>query len=304
MDGQRRRDVALAVLTVLAITLAAVAAVPMFSQGPGDEPGAASDTTVATPSDLEPQSEETVPEVLWAAIVGLVYAIWEIVAVVVLWLLSFFDPFDLESGEANESVPLAENQSREEIPTTTSNGTGGFGDEPGAPSTLPIDEPLVLLLFAVLLLLGVTIAVRYDAVGSVVRLVSGSDGSDRDPNLDGLGRVAGAAADRVEAANSPEAADNAIYRAWNEMVDLLGVPDPQSDTPRQFADAAVEAGMDPDDVSVLTRTFEEVRYGGASVSEERRREASDAFRRIEAEYTADDETVTSDDTDRDPEVRG
>ncbi|MFW6349169.1 MAG: hypothetical protein ACOC3U_02185 [Thiohalospira sp.] len=46
-----------------------------------------------------------------------------------------------------------------------------------------------------------------------------------------------------------------------EMVDLLDVGGPRDATPRQFERKAIDAGMDPTDVGVLTRTFEEVRYG-------------------------------------------
>ena len=99
-----------------------------------------------------------------------------------------------------------------------------------------------------------------------------------------IGAAAGAAADRIEAEAD---VDNEIYRAWVEMTRHLEVANPDASTPAEFAAAAVDAGMDREDVEELTGLFEVVRYGGATPTEERERRAVEALRRIESEYASD-----------------
>jgi len=110
---------------------------------------------------------------------------------------------------------------------------------------------------------------------------------ERDPDreveydLDRVGKAAGAAADRLDADADPS---NEVYRAWREMTRHLRVDRPASSTPAEFAAAATDAGMDPDDVAQLTDLFEAVRYGGEAPTEERVRRAREALRRIERTY--------------------
>ena len=61
---------------------------------------------------------------------------------------------------------------------------------------------------------------------------------------------------------------NEIERAWWTMVERTGVDDARTKTPGECADDAVAAGADEDAVATLTRTFEAVRYGGASVTDD------------------------------------
>ncbi|MBX0293288.1 DUF4129 domain-containing protein [Haloarcula nitratireducens] len=96
-----------------------------------------------------------------------------------------------------------------------------------------------------------------------------------------LGEAAGRAADRI-ADDAP--LDNAVYRAWREMTDALAVPDPETSTPGEFQTAAVDAGMDPEDVAVLTDLFRTVRYGDRPATEERERRAEQALRNVERAY--------------------
>ncbi|WP_390215270.1 DUF4129 domain-containing protein [Halobaculum halobium] len=86
--------------------------------------------------------------------------------------------------------------------------------------------------------------------------------------------------------------ENEVYRAWREMTGALAVDNPRSTTPAEFAVAAVDAGMDRDDVDTLTDLFEAVRYGAEPVTPEREREAVDALRRIEETY-ADGDSLDS-----------
>lgn len=98
----------------------------------------------------------------------------------------------------------------------------------------------------------------------------------------------GAAAGRAAEDLAEEASfENAVYRAWREMVDAVAADAPETTTPGEFADRAVAAGMDPEDVAELTSLFETVRYGDLPVTEERRRQAEAALRRIEATYAGD-----------------
>lgn len=101
-----------------------------------------------------------------------------------------------------------------------------------------------------------------------------------------LASVAGRTADEIDAAADVE---NAVYRAWAEMTQTLSVTDPETTTPGEFATAAVDAGMNPDDVRELTRLFEEVRYGDVAVTPQREQQAIETLRRIEQTYGGDNE---------------
>lgn len=158
---------------------------------------------------------------------------------------------------------------------------GGSG-APGSGTGTTLTDPSVLLM------VGLGIAL----VAAVALLFVSSSGDDPDadepvpepdPTADvaAVGRAAGDAADRIESTTD---VDNEVYRAWREMTDHLDVRNPESSTPSEFAAAAVEAGLDREDVSELTSLFEAVRYGGESPTEERERRAIEALRRIEREY--------------------
>ncbi|WP_435126985.1 DUF4129 domain-containing protein [Halobaculum sp. D14] len=127
------------------------------------------------------------------------------------------------------------------------------------------------------------------------------DVADEEPGLPeperaaAVGAAAGAAADRLEADADLE---NEVYRAWRELTAHLDVDGPDSSTPGEFAAAAVDAGMNPDDVSAITDLFEQVRYGDAEPTPERERRAVDALRSIEETYGAgDDAGVAGDDAE-------
>lgn len=118
----------------------------------------------------------------------------------------------------------------------------------------------------------------------------GSDDVAEDPSIkpgkaNELGEVAGDVADDIEGNSEPS---NAVYRAWAEMADVLDIDDPETSTPTEFADAARDVGLAPDDIAELTALFEEVRYGTATATEDRESRALDALRRIEQTYTQSD----------------
>lgn len=118
---------------------------------------------------------------------------------------------------------------------------------------------------------------------------------DEEPGLEEFGAVAGDAADSIESTDA--SVDNAVYRAWREMTDLLAIDDPETTTPGQFEAAAVEAGLDDDHVGDLTRLFEEVRYGEMD-PEPRADLAVETLRHIEETYTTDENTSEPEEEDR------
>lgn len=106
-------------------------------------------------------------------------------------------------------------------------------------------------------------------------------------DLDGVARVAGEAADRIE--DSDVDTENAVFEAWRDMTSHLDVPDWRTTTPAEFRAAALDAGMSADDVATLTDLFRAVRYGGAEPTEEREERAIRALRSIEETYGGDAE---------------
>lgn len=74
---------------------------------------------------------------------------------------------------------------------------------------------------------------------------------------------------------------NDVYRAWSEMVSQLYVEDPHTKTPQEFAEAAVEDGMNPEAVGTITTLFEQVLYGDEDVSAEQEARAREAMERLD-----------------------
>lgn len=114
--------------------------------------------------------------------------------------------------------------------------------------------------------------------------------ASRDRLLDWLGvDVAGSgaadAADDPDRSLDPDPQDE-VERAWYEMVTALDVDERWSKTPREYAEEAVARGRDADAVSRVTEVFEEVRYGGQPVTDERERRARDGLERLQTEEDA------------------
>lgn len=158
---------------------------------------------------------------------------------------------------------------------------GGGGDA-GADTTQPFSPSLILLVMFGLALLGIVV-VLFRTTTDDEETARESD--DRSTEATAVGRAAGRAADRLEEDTNTK---NEVYRTWREMTRLLDVDDPATSTPGEFAAAAVEAGLGREDVSELTRLFEDVRYGEARPSAEHERRAITVFRRIEDRYTEDE----------------
>jgi hypothetical protein len=158
--------------------------------------------------------------------------------------------------------------------------SGGGADAPSDQPSLP---SVLLLLALTLTLVGTVIAFFKSRSGTEDSTPEAS--SEPDVDTRAVSEVAGRAADRLE---HDADVDNEVYRAWQEMTELLELPDPETSTPADFATAAVEANMDEDAVADLTRLFEEVRYGERAASPEREEAAIRSLRRIESRYAEDD----------------
>ena len=159
-------------------------------------------------------------------------------------------------------------------------GAGGGGGE-DSEVVEPFVQSLVFLFVVLFALVGVALAFSGRPTGEE-DTVEERRGEPSDAAV--LGRAAGQAADRIAGETDLE---NEVYRAWREMTDLLDVEDPRTSTPGEFATAATEAGLGCEDVSELTRLFEDVRYGETPASEPNERRAVRVFRRIEDRYAED-----------------
>ncbi len=196
--------------------------------------------------------------------------------VLLLWfLLAFCQPPDSEPAE----FALGAGSSAAGDLLQEAGGATGSGSAAETVTTAPTAIFGLLLVGAVLASAVLLFTTTADDVTTTV-MESDSDEESR-ADVTALGNAAGKAADRIR-----DDADvtNEVYRAWSEMTGYVEVDAPQSSTPAEFATAAVEAGVDPDDIDALTDVFEEVRYGGASATPAREREAIEALRRIERRY--------------------
>ncbi len=199
-----------------------------------------------------------------------------IVLVVLIWLFVEFGP------EPNVELP---NGTAEELPEE-GGGDPGEGEGDGDVSPISITP-----------LLGVLGVITAIFVGALVLTNRQSDEDDLAAEMEGLeaegdaeqaavGEAAGRAATRIEATDEDDV-DNEVFRAWEEMTGLLEVDRPETSTPREFADAAIDAGLARHHVEDLTRLFEDVRYGGAETTDEMEERAVSVLRQIETEYAGD-----------------
>jgi hypothetical protein len=180
-------------------------------------------------------------------------------------------------------------------PDVNSSEAGGEGEdgkgeaeETTDETTLPISVPSMIVAFFVLattVLLSFVLFRRRERTAAPGEEMEAPDATEP---TKAVGAVAGEAADEIEAEGSD--LENEVYRAWAEMAAALDVDHPDTSTPAEFAEAATEAGIRPDDVRELTSLFEQVRYGTADATSDREQRAVDALRRIERYYADDGES--------------
>lgn len=149
--------------------------------------------------------------------------------------------------------------------TGTEQGFGGVGQQDLIDRLLSLLRALMpLLLAAIAILLVVGLAYRYRV--RVKALVVGLLASV-------IGWVPTQSGGRPSDSNrsiefEPQ---HEVDRAWLRLVKELNLDAVQNHTPKEVAALAKAAGLTPGAVDTLTRAFEEVRYGGKPVTEERRR---------------------------------
>lgn len=200
-----------------------------------------------------------------------------LVALAAVYGISALDP------EFGEPEPPDRNPAGEE---NESPGDPGTGEGDATVDTNPISSVLLAIGAVAAIFIGALALSRRDTDSPAPE--GTVDDEDDQEEAAAVGAAAGRAAERIEAGGG-EDIDNEVYRAWQEMIRLLEVERPETSTPGEFADAAIEAGIDREDVTDLTRLFEDVRYGHRETTEVEERRAVGILRRIESEYGGEEE---------------
>jgi hypothetical protein len=172
-----------------------------------------------------------------------------------------------ESGESDEG-------------SGSERGTGGGSGQAEDNTAVAVPALLLGVVFLVLLFIS------YLLVDRTVTEPGPAETEESEPQEPtALGEIAGQAADRIEGGGDhTTAADNEVYRAWQEMTAQLDIERGETTTPREFEARATEVGMAADDVRELRRLFEDIRYGGESPTDDRERRAVTVLRRVETRY--------------------
>lgn len=185
--------------------------------------------------------------------------------------------------DADSSVPGPPGDGTDGCFVGCGSGLGFFDRLP----TLPAPGPGVLALLAAAALGGLSV-LAYRAAGDEG---AATPAPDRDEER--AGPQPGAAG-RRPSGPADAAADNAVYRAWLDLVDGLAVPRVDARTPAEVAAAAVDAGADAAAVRELRELFVAVRYGGRRPTGDREERARAARRRASG---SGDDTGQSFDSD-------
>ncbi|TYL36220.1 hypothetical protein CV102_23340 [Natronococcus pandeyae] len=304
-----------AVAAIVAIALAAATVrSPLETSGSGGAGGGDGDGSGAgQPPPADPPVSGEIPPFLEY----LVYVVVALLAVVVVWyllanrreavkliaigLLVALVTVVLAYGIMNASDLLLSSNATPQEPANESPGLPGDGGEPGSGddgSSMPTSPLLVVLALLAAVFVGGVLLSRDSGGTDELSEPNAVAPTAEDADAAAVGSAAGRAADRIDEGT---AVDNEVYRAWREMTTLLEVERPESSTPREFADAAVDAGLERDHVEELTRLFEDVRYGDVETTAAMEERAVSVLRRIETEYardesesadTGDDRTLT------------
>ncbi len=296
MAVDRRTLTVLAVVALGVVALGLSAATLTTPEGSGQSPESRD-----PPPETRPEADGSnlpVPDLLWtlllvvgglALLASLVYvAVYDrrrlagflgiLVVILVIGLLAQslgFQPADPNvTGSGSPGGGSSPSEAGE-----SERGAGGGSGQTDDSTAVAVPALLLGVAFLVLLLVSYLL---------VDRTVTGpgptgtSETESEEPAA--LGEIAGRAADRIEAEGDQTAADNEVYRAWQEMTARLDIEGGETTTPREFETRATDAGMAADDVRELRRLFEEVRYGGASPTDDREQRAVTVLRRVESRY--------------------
>lgn len=162
---------------------------------------------------------------------------------------------------------------------------GGGGGGPGT-QAVPTASPTFLLLMGVIAVAVLFVFLRATGDDDLIPEEAMPEEPEAESSLAAVGEAAGRAADRLEGRATVE---NEVYRAWQEMTDLLAFDRPETATPGEFAERARAEGMDPEHVEELTDLFRGVRYGGKEPTPDRETRAIETLREIESVYGEEDE---------------
>jgi hypothetical protein len=164
---------------------------------------------------------------------------------------------------------------------------GGGPEDPGGAGDEPTGGPGVGLVIVVILVLGGIVLAAMLAQRFLESADSEAAASDEGNRPTPAWTPSDSARNRETDADA-----NAIYAAWRELTTTLTVPDPETTTPAQFAEAAIDAGFDPGEVTDLTHLFRAVRYGNADPSPARVDRAREAIERLEGTTLAVESETT------------
>ena len=163
---------------------------------------------------------------------------------------------------------------------------GEGGGESTGPTTTTInpDQALALLLF---------LGVAAFAVLAIWRWYSRSRSEDEDhddatPSAEDADQSREGPTPESRAGEPQSTPTHPVVNAWREMALYAGVGDPRTATPRQVAESAAAAGLDREEVAVLTRLFEDVRYGALEMSKKETERALRALDRIKRARDAEE----------------
>lgn len=186
------------------------------------------------------------------------------------------DPVPDGSDDSGSAGGGASGPSAGSGPTDPCPGCGGGGITVAIAELLPTIPDSIVLALA--------------AAGTLVLLVlwyragAGTGGSlaDRERREDGVDTASDRSGATRVAVDEPPAT-NPVYRAWHETVRRIDERDERTTTPGEYARAARERDWDGDAVATLRTLFDRVRYGGATVTEERAARAREAAERLPEE---------------------
>lgn len=141
------------------------------------------------------------------------------------------------------------------------------------------------------LVLGV-ILLFFGAALVLWRLTSGESPADiaADDETDTLVEEQMAYTPPTDARNVPPT--NEVYRAWQAMIAVLDVDTADNKTPAEIAEAAIKSGFPASEITTLTETFCNVRYGGMAPTNEHEQDAQEALEGIRQAAQLDDPNLS------------
>lgn len=165
-------------------------------------------------------------------------------------------------GTAEDTMDLSSGDTESQ----TKSGGGGGGGEDSDQKTLPLWRQLLNLLLEYIWHILAVLA-------GIAALVGGYVVYKRRFAGDGTGNPR--IVYDVDTSND-------VYRSWWEMVEMIDAEEPATKTPQEFAEIAVDEGLEQEAVSEITSLFEEALYGGKEVTKDQERRAREAVERLKA----------------------